>query len=115
MGSSNHITIQDEDDVTSQMKVGKELEDISQCYHNFVNDNNPLEEKDTGDALPELGKGVKTTIDSLQKVNIGIDEDLRPTYLNTFLEREKKSLTWSYLKEYRDIFSWSYKEVPAQI
>ncbi|WMV13858.1 hypothetical protein MTR67_007243 [Solanum verrucosum] len=51
-------------------------------------------EENAGDALPEL-EGVKTIIDPLKEVNLGTDEDPRPTYLSAFLEvDEVKHPTW---------------------
>ncbi|KAH0636131.1 hypothetical protein KY290_036559 [Solanum tuberosum] len=66
VGSSYHVTIQNEHDSLPQMKIDEELEDIFWCCHIFVNDNDPLEEEDAGDAPPELEEGVKTTIDPLK-------------------------------------------------
>ncbi|KAH0735286.1 hypothetical protein KY285_010993 [Solanum tuberosum] len=63
VGSSNHITIQNEYDYLPQMKIDEELEDIVWCCHISVSDNDPLEEEDAGDAPPELEEGVQTTID----------------------------------------------------
>ena len=75
------------------MKIDEELEDIVSCCHISVNDNDPLEEEDAGDAPPELEEGVKTIIDPLKEVNLGTDEDPRPTYLSVFLEiHEETSL-----------------------
>ncbi|XP_049394584.1 uncharacterized protein LOC125858841 [Solanum stenotomum] len=88
-------------------------EDEESCCHISVNDNDPLEEEDVGDAPPELEEGVKTTIDPLKEVNIGTDEDPRPTYLSAFLEVDEEITYMNILKEYRDVFTWSYKEMPG--
>ena len=45
-----------------------------------------MEEEDAKDAPPELEEGVKITIDPLKEVNLGTDEDPKPTYLSAFLE-----------------------------
>ncbi|KAH0712140.1 hypothetical protein KY289_008099 [Solanum tuberosum] len=63
VGSSYHVTIQNDQDYMPQMKFDEELEDIVWCCHISINDNDPLEEEDIGDAPPELEEGVKTTID----------------------------------------------------
>ncbi|XP_049378083.1 uncharacterized protein LOC125842824 [Solanum stenotomum] len=113
VGSSNHITIQNEYDYLPQMKIDEELEDIVWSCHKSINDNDPLEEKDAGDAAPELKEGIKTTIDPLKEVNLGTDEDPRPTYLSAFLEVDEQIASMNILKEYRDVFAWSYKEMPG--
>ena len=87
------------------MKIDKELEDIVWCCHIYVNDNDPLEEEDARDAPPELEEGVKTTIDPLKEVNIGTNEDPRPTYLSAFLEVDEEIAYMNILKEYRDVFA----------
>ena len=37
-------------------------------------------------------EGVKITIDPLKEVNLGTDEDPRPTYLSVFLEIHEETL-----------------------
>ncbi|KAH0693502.1 hypothetical protein KY285_020599 [Solanum tuberosum] len=111
VGSSNHVTIQNEYDYLPQMEINEELEDIVRCCHISVNENDPLEEEDAGDALPELKEGVKTKIDPLKEVNLGIDEDPRLTYLRVFLEVDEEIAFMNILKEYRDVFTWGYKEM----
>ena len=81
--------------------------------HISVNDNDPVEEEDAKDALSELEEGVKITIDPLKEVNIGTDEDPKPTYLSAFLEIDEEVAYMNILKEYRDMFAWSYKEKPG--
>ena len=39
VGSSNHVTIQNEYDSLPQMRIDEELEDIVSCCHISVNDN----------------------------------------------------------------------------
>ena len=50
VGSSYHVTTQNEKDVSSQMKVDEEIEDTFWCYHISVNDDDPQEKEDAGDA-----------------------------------------------------------------
>ena len=90
VGSSNHVTIQNEYDSLPQKKIVEEVEDIVSCCHISVNDNDPVEEEDAKDAPPELEEGVKITIDPLKEVNLGTDEDPKPTYLSAFLEIDEE-------------------------
>ena len=110
VGSSNHVTIQNEYDSLPQKKIVEEVEDIVSCCHISVNDNDPVEEEDAKDAPPELEEGVKITIDPLKEVNLGTDEDPKPTYLSAFLEIDEEVAYMNILKEYRDVFAWSYKK-----
>ena len=113
VGSSNHVTIQNEYDSLPQKKIVEKVEDIVSCCHISVNDNDPVEEEDAKDAPSELEEGVKITIDPLKEVNLGTDEDPKPTYLSAFLEIDEEVAYMNILKEYRDIFAWSYKEMPG--
>ena len=66
VGSSNHVTIQNEYDSLPQKKIEEEVEDIVSCCHISVNDNDLVEEEDAKDAPPELEEGVKITIDPFE-------------------------------------------------
>ncbi|XP_060200095.1 uncharacterized protein LOC132628316 [Lycium barbarum] len=113
VGSSYHITAQSDRDTSFQIEVADKLENISSCYHISFNDGDPREDEDARDAPPELEEGVKTTVDSLKEVNLGTDEDPRPTYLSDFLTGDEEDTYMEILKEYRDVFAWSYKEMPG--
>lgn len=112
VGFSNHVTIRNEYDSLPQMKIDEDVEDIISCYHIYFNENDPLKEEDTGDAPQELKERVKITIDPLKEVNLGIDEP-RSTYLSEFLEDDEEITYMNIFKEYRDVFVWSYKEMPG--
>ena len=85
VGSSNHVTIQNEQYSSPQKKIEEEAEDILSCCHISFNDNDPVEEEDARDAPPELEEGVKITIDPLKEVNLCTYENRKPTYLSAFL------------------------------
>ncbi|XP_070005785.1 uncharacterized protein [Nicotiana sylvestris] len=125
--NSNYITVENEYAASDKPSVfdrlGKspvrtsvlerlELEDVSPCYHISFNDGDPQDE-DAKDDPPELEEGVKTTVDALKEVNLGTDEEPRPTYLSTLLEDDEESTYIELLKEFRDVFAWIYKEMPG--
>ena len=56
---------------------------------------------------------MKTTVDVLKEVNLGTDKDPRPTHVNTLLAADEERAYVDLLKEYKDVFSWSYKEMPG--
>ncbi|KAM3263880.1 hypothetical protein P3L10_000874 [Capsicum annuum] len=93
------------------MKFDEDIEDAFWCYHISINDDDLQEEKDTGDAPSQLEEGVKAIIDPLKEVNLGTDENSRLTYLSAFLEVEEEIAYMDILKEYMDVFAWSYKEM----
>ena len=73
----------------------------------------PSIEDDVEDAPPIFEEGVRATIDELKEVNIGTTEDLRPIFINTNLSLEEEDAYVELLKEYRDVFAWTYKEMPS--
>ncbi|XP_070014746.1 uncharacterized protein [Nicotiana sylvestris] len=95
VGSSYHVTVQVENGVSSSIEDNAELEDIS-LY-----------------ALFELEEEVKTIVDALKEVNLGTDEEPKPTYLSALLEVDEESTYIELLNEFRDVFAWSYKEMPG--
>ena len=72
----------------------------------------PIED-DVEDALPTFEKGIRATIDELKEVNIGIIEDPRPVFINANLYLEEEDAYVELLEEYKDVFAWSYKEMPG--
>ncbi|KAA0054408.1 uncharacterized protein E5676_scaffold2750G00330 [Cucumis melo var. makuwa] len=53
------------------------------------------------------------TIDELKEVKLGIVEEPYPTFISASLFSEEEVKYMSLLTEYRDIFAWSYKEMPG--
>ncbi|XP_039130916.1 LOW QUALITY PROTEIN: uncharacterized protein LOC120267326 [Dioscorea cayenensis subsp. rotundata] len=64
-------------------------------------------------APPELEDGGQATIDELIEINLGSDEDRRPTFLSAQLTEEQKESFKALLKEYIDCFAWNYNEMPG--
>ena len=58
------------------------------------------------DSLPEVE-------DPLQEVNLGTEEDPRPTFISTLLKEPLKSELMALLQEFRDCFAWHYHEMPG--
>nr|XP_009791875.1 PREDICTED: uncharacterized protein LOC104239038 [Nicotiana sylvestris] len=113
VGSSYHITANEEQYTSSLRKVDEYLGDSSWCGHISFNDGDPQEDEDVEDAPAELEEGIKMTVDALKEVNLGTTEDSRPTYVSALLTTDEESTYVELLKEYRDVFAWSYKEMPG--
>ncbi|TYK16284.1 uncharacterized protein E5676_scaffold21G00550 [Cucumis melo var. makuwa] len=60
-----------------------------------------------------LKDGGQSTIDELKEMNLGTIEEPRPTFISASLSSEEESKYMSLLTEYKDIFAWSYKEMPG--
>ncbi|KAL0413000.1 UNVERIFIED_CONTAM: hypothetical protein Sradi_1501700 [Sesamum radiatum] len=88
-------------------------EDIVQTYHVTLIEEGEIEEEDAEDAPVELEEGVKATVDELKEVNLGNTEDPRPIYTSASLTQEEEEAYIELLHEFKDVFAWSYKEIPG--
>nr|XP_051211175.1 uncharacterized protein LOC127328628 [Lolium perenne] len=83
-----------------------------QSYH----DGEPSEvEEELGStsAPPELEDGGQPTVDELVEINLGTEDDPRPTFVSATLTEEEREGYRCFLMEYRDCFAWNYKEMPG--
>ncbi|KAI5324067.1 hypothetical protein L3X38_033140 [Prunus dulcis] len=58
------------------------------------------------DSLPEVK-------DPLQEINLGTEEDPRPTLISTLLEELVKNEIITLLHDFKDCFAWHYHEMPG--
>ncbi|KAL0331718.1 UNVERIFIED_CONTAM: hypothetical protein Sangu_1717300 [Sesamum angustifolium] len=84
-----------------------------QTYHITLIEDSEIEEEDTEDAPVELEEGIKATIDKLKEVNLGNIEDLQPIYISASQTQEEEETNITLLHEFKDMFAWSYKEMPG--
>ncbi|KAI5351087.1 hypothetical protein L3X38_003978 [Prunus dulcis] len=64
-------------------------------------------------APPQMEEGGHATIDDLQEINLGIVDSPNPIFFNASLtpqELEEYTQLW---QEYRDVFAWSYQDMPS--
>ncbi|KAK4383508.1 hypothetical protein Sango_2768500 [Sesamum angolense] len=88
-------------------------ENIAQTYHITLIEDGEVEEEDAEDAPAELEEGIKATIDELKEVNLGDIENPRPIYISALLTHGEEGTYIALLHEFKDIFAWSYKEMPG--
>ncbi|KAL0299019.1 UNVERIFIED_CONTAM: Transposon Tf2-12 polyprotein [Sesamum radiatum] len=75
--------------------------------------NGEVEEEDAEDAPAKLEEGIKATIDELKEVNLGDIENPRPIYISASLTHGEEGTYIALLHEFKDVFAWSYKEMPG--
>ena len=73
----------------------------------------PTKDVKLKDAPSELEDGGQATIDELVEINLGSEDDPKPTFLSAQLTQEEKEAIQSILVEYIDCFAWNYKEMPG--
>jgi hypothetical protein len=64
-------------------------------------------------APQQLKDGSQLTVDELVKINLGTDDDPRPTFVSATLTLEERESYRTFLMEFWDCFAWSYKEMPG--
>ncbi|GAA0184547.1 hypothetical protein LIER_31835 [Lithospermum erythrorhizon] len=79
--------------------------------HITTEEEEPLPE-DAISAPPGLKEDVKIIVDELKEVNLSTDDEPRPTYISALLTPEEKDESVTLLKEFKDVFAWTYKEMP---
>jgi hypothetical protein len=78
-----------------------------------------LDDKTEEDSTPVLKNALKqlekepNTVDELTEINLGTEEDTRPTFISASLPEEVSGKLKIFLKGYMDCFAWSYKEMPG--
>ncbi|KAA0065979.1 uncharacterized protein E6C27_scaffold62G00640 [Cucumis melo var. makuwa] len=63
-------------------------------------------------APQSLEDGGQSTVDELKEINLGTIEEPYPTFISASLSSEEEGKYRSLLTEYKNIFAWSYKEMP---
>ncbi|KAI3456919.1 hypothetical protein Pfo_013582 [Paulownia fortunei] len=72
-----------------------------------------MEEEDAEVAPPELEEGVKATVDELKEINLGDVDSSRPIYISALLAIDEERAYLKLLYKFKDVFAWSYKEMPG--
>ncbi|XP_074299903.1 uncharacterized protein LOC141631081 [Silene latifolia] len=95
-------------------RKSSDLEITTSSYHITVEevpDDN--EEVEADEAPKTLEDGGQSTVDELKELNLGTTEDPRPIYISALLTKEEQENYYKLLVEYKDVFAWSYKEMPG--
>jgi hypothetical protein len=66
---------------------------------------------DAAPAPQQLEDGVQLTIDELLEINLGTEDDPRPTFVSVRLTPKERENNREFLMEFHDCFAWSYKEM----
>ncbi|KAA0045648.1 uncharacterized protein E6C27_scaffold243G001600 [Cucumis melo var. makuwa] len=89
--------------------------DVTSCGHITIEEAFDYEtfEEDVEVASLSLEDGGQSMMDELKEVNLGTIKELRPTFISAQLSYDDENEYVSLLKAYKDIFAWSYKEMPG--
>ena len=68
--------------------------------------------EEVDEAPPALEDGGQATIDELKEINLGSAKEPRLTFISALLTPEEEKGYLKLLVEYKDVFAWTYKEIP---
>ncbi|CAL8989853.1 unnamed protein product [Prunus brigantina] len=64
-------------------------------------------------APPQMEEGGQATIDDLQEINLGTVDNPKPIFVSALLTPQELEEYTQLLQEYRDVFAWSYQDMPG--
>ncbi|KAM0982924.1 hypothetical protein ACFX1X_016060 [Malus domestica] len=70
-------------------------------------------EEDIIVAPSQLEDGGQATVDDLEELNLGTSEEPKPIFVSALLSAEEIEKYYQLLLEYKDVFAWTYKEMPG--
>ncbi|XP_075084754.1 uncharacterized protein LOC142168006 [Nicotiana tabacum] len=99
---------------TIQGSQREKLDFVEISHHITVEDNPCLEVNDeVHEAPPQLEDGEQSTVDELKELNLGTLEDPRLTFISALLTTQEEEEYFKLLTKYKDVFAWTYKEMPG--
>ncbi|KAH0644727.1 hypothetical protein KY284_032611 [Solanum tuberosum] len=105
-------------EIDETITVGSRTEDSNltqSSYHIAVEEGPDIDDTndDVQEAPPQLEDGVQSTIDDLKELNLGTLKDPRPIFISALLTPEEEKKYFKLLVEFKDVFAWSYGEMPG--
>ena len=95
----------------------EQIEEVLSSFHIIVEEDTLSDvettNKEVDEAPPALEDGVQATVDELKEINLGTIEEPRPTFISALLTPEEEEGYLKLLVEYKDVFAWTYKEMPG--
>lgn len=58
-------------------------------------------------------KGVQPNIEETESINLGSEEDPKMVKIGTLMTTEQRADMIEFLKSYKDVFAWSYQDMPG--
>ncbi|KAM1784985.1 hypothetical protein ACFX12_037942 [Malus domestica] len=72
-----------------------------------------IPEEDVIAAPSQLEDRGQSTVDDLNALNLGTKEEQKPIFVNALLSAGEVEEYYQLLSEYKDVFAWTYKEMPG--
>ena len=78
-----------------------------------VYSNSKSSQDEPGEAPQALGDEGKSIVDEFKELNLGTNEHLKTIYVSMFLSHSEEKSYFEFSLEYKDVFAWTYKEMPS--
>uniref|UniRef100_A0A2N9J370 Integrase catalytic domain-containing protein n=1 Tax=Fagus sylvatica TaxID=28930 RepID=A0A2N9J370_FAGSY len=70
-------------------------------------------DEEPDEAPHAIGDGGQATVDELKELNLGTTDEPRPIFISALLTPAEEKEYLELLTEYKDVFAWTYKEMPS--
>ncbi|KAM1053307.1 hypothetical protein ACFX2C_000813 [Malus domestica] len=96
------------------LKVNTE-EEAQDVFHITIQEGEEDEslEEDVIAAPSQLEDGGQATVDDLKELNLGTSEEPKPVFVSALLSAGEIEKYYQLLLEFKDVFAWTYKEMPG--
>ena len=64
-------------------------------------------------APSQIEDGGQATVDELQEINLGTDEETKPIFVSALLTPNELENYRCLFQEYWDVFAWGYQDIPG--
>ncbi|KAM1443840.1 hypothetical protein ACFX2I_040069 [Malus domestica] len=90
-------------------------EEFQDVFHITIQESreDEIPEEDVAAAPPQLEDGGQSTVDDLKELNLGTKEEQKPIFVSALLSADEVDEYYQLLSEYKDVFAWTYKEMPG--
>ncbi|KAM1164797.1 hypothetical protein ACFX2G_024745 [Malus domestica] len=97
---------------TQGVNIEEEAQDV---FHITIQEGEEDEilEEDVITAPSQLEDGGQATVDDLKELNLGTNEEPKPIFVSALLSADEIEKYYQLLLEYKDVFAWTYKEMPG--
>ncbi|KAM1815098.1 hypothetical protein ACFX11_028685 [Malus domestica] len=97
---------------TQEDDIKEEVQDV---FHITIQEGKEDEtpKEDVTAAPPQLEDGGQATVDDLKELNLGTKDEQKPIFISALLRTDEIDEYYQLLSEYKDVFAWTYKEMPG--
>ncbi|KAM2613714.1 hypothetical protein TB2_028421 [Malus domestica] len=90
-------------------------EEFQDVFHITIQESkeDEIPEEDVTAVPPQLEDGGQSTVDDLKELNLGTKEEQKPIFVSALLSADEVDEYYQLLSEYKDVFAWTYKEMPG--